>query len=370
MNIYQAKILFDKAGEGGSGAGGGSGGAGDGGSGAAGGDKGSGAGGNANGGSGDAGGAGAGSGASGPGNAPDLLFPDGKGANNPGAGNGNAGDGKGGAPGANANPGQQGGSGANTVVIPANWKEALPVEMRDDSTIKLMEDIPTLAKTLINAQKMIGADKLPIPGKNASENDWKEAFHKLGNPRELAEYNLDLSKETETLMDKTFVERFKKEAHGLGVLPKQASKLAEFFGKLNKDSWQAMEVENNNLKVAGMQALEKEWGSSFQEKKIAAQAAIREYTNVDEQQYLKEMGLGNDSRFLKIMAKIGGGLSEDKLRAAGNGGEFNRGMTPAEAQGKIDEIMKDTKHPYWIQGHENNKAAKAEVERLYGFVKK
>ena len=46
-----------------------------------------------------------------------------------GAGNGNAGDGKGsGAPGANQNSGQQGGNGANTVVIPTNWKEALPVE--------------------------------------------------------------------------------------------------------------------------------------------------------------------------------------------------------------------------------------------------
>lgn len=364
--MFLRRILFDKAGDGGSGGGTGGNSGGDG-AGSSGGSGGSGTGAAGDGGPGGKGGTGNGTG--GGGNAPDLLFQDNGGKGGNGAGNGNAGAGKGSAGDSNANSGQKGGAGDSSVTIPANWKEILPVELRDDPNIKLMEDIPTMAKTLINAQKMIGADKIVIPGKHATDADWKEVAHKLGNPRELAEYKMDIDKETEGLMDKEFIEAFKKEAHGLGVLPRQATALAKFFGNLNKDSWQKMEVEHNNNKMEGMKALEKEWGTTFQEKTSMAKAAIREFVDPKDQPYLRDLGLGSDARFLKIMSKVGATLSEDKLRDSGAGGDFNRGMSPSEAQTKINEVMKDMKHPYFHADHPENKAAKAEVTRLYSFVK-
>lgn len=376
MNTYLAKILFNQAGDGG-GAGGGAGGSG---SGDQGGDKGAGKGsggdaGGGNGGSPPAGNPDGGTGtppnggtppAPGANGAPDLLFGDSKSGTPPGAGNGTPGnDGKG--PNANggADSGQNGGNSNAGPTIPQNWKDALPLEYREDPTIKLMDDVPSMAKTLINAQKMIGADKVPIPGKHASDTDWKEAYHKLGNPRELADYNIELDKDTEGLIEKDFVDKFKKVAHGLGVLPRQANQLVKFFGELNKNAWADIETQGNAQKLENMKGLEKEWGQTFQERTLAAKAAIKEFTTPEEQRFLRDMGLGNDARFLRIMAKVGGTLSEDKLRSAGAGGAaFAGGMTPTEAQDKIKEINADMKHPYWNPDHDGNKAAKTEMARL------
>ena len=39
-----------------------------------------------------------------------------------------------------------------------------------------------LAKSYVNAQSMIGADKVAIPGKHATDEDWGEVYRRLGRP--------------------------------------------------------------------------------------------------------------------------------------------------------------------------------------------
>ena len=44
-----------------------------------------------------------------------------------------------------------------------------------------------MAKSLVNAQSMIGVDKIAIPGKHATDEDWGEVWRKglPGQPRRL-----------------------------------------------------------------------------------------------------------------------------------------------------------------------------------------
>ena len=37
---------------------------------------------------------------------------------------------------------------------------------------------------------MIGADKVAIPGKHATDDDWNVVYTKLGRPNEAKDYNL------------------------------------------------------------------------------------------------------------------------------------------------------------------------------------
>ncbi len=363
MSIFKStNALFEQAGGEGGGSGG-AGGAATGGQGAAGGQSGSGPGHSGDGKSGDgASGGGGGAGAAG---AKDTLFGDAGGKAGSGGGSGDGKGGQGGGTGdANSNGATGGGSGG--IVIPTNWKDALPQELRDEAFMKLVPDVPTLAKNYANVQKLIGADKLPIPGKHATENDWKEAFHKLGNPRDLAEYNIEVDKETEPLVDKEFVEGFKKQAHSLGVLPRQAQAMVKWFGELNKNSWQAVERDSEAKSVADMQALDREWGTAKEAKTVAAKAAIHEFADQETAGLLRDLGLGKNAKFIKFMSKIGETLSEDKLRAADQGGgNFSGHLTPAQASAKIAEIKGNMRHPYWVSTHENHKAAVKEMTGLF-----
>lgn len=353
------RILFDKAGEGGGGA---SGGGSTGGGGAAGGQSGSGANGGGDGKSG--GKSGDSSGASGSGGAADKLFGNDGGSSGGSAGSGDGKGGKSGGDGGNAADGKAGGD-SGTVVFPTNWKDALPAEIKDAAFMKQIEDVPTLAKNYANAQKMIGADKVPIPGKHATTEEWKETFHKLGNPRTLDEYKFDMDKDTEAGVDKAFAEKFRATAHDLGILPNQAGKLVKWFADLNKEAWTNTAKDHEQKLIDGMKSLEREWGNGYDGNLTRAKAALTEFADKDTADFLRSMGLGKDARFLKFMSKVGESLSEDKLRGAA-GGSFKGGLTTTQALEKIAEIKSSPKHPYWNANHENHQSAKKEMETLMG----
>jgi hypothetical protein len=298
----------------------------------------------------------------------DPLF--GKGGEGAGAGKGGDGSGgdKGGAQGAGGDKsagaaGDKGSAGANTVTIPENWKEALPEELRGEASLNLVKDIPTLVKNYINAQKHIGMDKVVIPGKNATTEDWKEAFHKMGNPRDIKEYIVELEKGTE--IDSEFFEQFKGKAHELGVMPRQAKELVQWFAKLNKEVNEKADTESLNGVKAEMSKLKKEWGTAWDANVIRARAAMAEYVDKDTQAAFQKMGLGQNPAFLKVLSKIGETLSEDAIKRH-TGVESGVGsMSPAQALQKIAEIKGDPKHPYWNKDTEGHAKAKKEMDNLF-----
>ena len=53
-----------------------------------------------------------------------------------------------------------------------NWKDSLPEELKAEKALESIQDIPGLAKSYIHAQKMIGSDKIPVPNKFATDEDW------------------------------------------------------------------------------------------------------------------------------------------------------------------------------------------------------
>ena len=66
-----------------------------------------------------------------------------------------------------------------------NWKDTLPDDLKAEKALESIQDIPGLAKSYIHAQKMIGSDKIPVPNKYATDEDWQAVYNKLGRPRTL-----------------------------------------------------------------------------------------------------------------------------------------------------------------------------------------
>lgn len=247
---------------------------------------------------------------------------------------------------------------ATTEDMP-EWMKTLPEEIRLDPSLKPIKDITSLAKSYVHAQQMVGKDKVIIPGKNASEQEWNQLYQKLGLPESVDKYEVP----EPTGAQKEFFAEFKKAALEAKILPTQAKKLLDWYENANKTAIQSMQSKAVEERKAGIDSLRKEWGDAFEREVNVARIALKEFGDEGLTKFLESTGMGDHPAMVKLMNKIGKSLAEDKIKGVGESNRFT--MTPDEAQGKINQIMSDFNHPYHKAGHADHDRAVAEVNKLF-----
>jgi hypothetical protein len=250
------------------------------------------------------------------------------------------------------------------VKLPDNWREAIPSEFKDEPVLQRIQDFPSLVKSLVHAQKAIGANKVVVPSKHATPEDWTNFFQQVGVPKDAKDFKVELPKDA--TFDGEFLDAFKDAAHKANLLPTQAQALVDWFSKANAHKMTAI-AEDRKTKDAGeLQKLQAEWGAAFSTKAQQANIALSHFDPDGKMPaMLKELGLSNNAQLIRFLAKVGETLSEDKI--AGQGGE--PALTPKEAQGELNKIYGDMKHPYWLKEHPGHKAAVEEVQKLTHYMK-
>ena len=63
----------------------------------------------------------------------------------------------------------------NTV----DFKSLIPESFKEEKSLENFNNMEDLLKSYLHAQKMVGADKIPVPNKFATDEDWKEVFTRL-----------------------------------------------------------------------------------------------------------------------------------------------------------------------------------------------
>lgn len=255
-------------------------------------------------------------------------------------------------------PGNAGAGGGGAA--PA-WLSTLPQELQEDATLKKFTDVSTLAKSYINAQKLLGADKIPVPSQHATEEDWQNVFKKLGLP-EADKYEVKFG--DQATLDENFVKEFKVLAHKSGILPKQAQALADWFTESNGKA-EAQIVEARNKQVTKeINDLKNEWGNAFATKLQYANNALAKYADTATLEYLGKTGLANDVRLVKLLSAMGEELfKEGKVPNAGQ--SMGGALTPAQAKKAAQDIIGNKDHPYHQKLHPGHKAAVQEVQELF-----
>lgn len=276
----------------------------------------------------------------------------GTGGNSSGAGSGDTGGG-------NSNGGTQN----QKVQIPENWQEILPDEIKNEPSIKLHKTVDGLAKALINAQKLIGADKIAIP-KNPDEKSIREIHEKLGLPKEAEKYQIKASENSP--IPKELVEGFQKAAFEMGLLPSQAEKVVKWMEQTETKSQESVNLQAKAAYEKNMDTIKAEWGEAYNENVLRAKAALREFGASEEDvKYIKQ-NFGANPAVLRLLAKAGATLAEDKVRGEGSTG--SGAMTPSQALAKIGEIKANLGHAYYNPNHSDHSAAKLEMKKLYEFA--
>ena len=244
-----------------------------------------------------------------------------------------------------------------------DWRSILPDEIREDAALKVVHDIPSLAKMYIHSQKMVGAEKLAIPGKHATADDWKIVYEKLGLPKEVKDYAVKMEGAS---IDAKFVEGFKEIAHKSGVLPQQAQAVADWFMGINKESEETVLKEYQARLKADVDGLKKEWGAAFDQNLARAERVLNEVGNPELKEYLTKSGLAQDVRIVKLLHSIHDKfMKEDTV--VGGGGPAPK-FTPNEARNQANQILGNMDHPYYKNDHPGHKAAVAEVAELFAMA--
>jgi len=234
----------------------------------------------------------------------------------------------------------------NTVA--KSWKETISEEFRNDPNIAKFTEIDALAKSYINATRMIGSDKVIVPNQNSNEDHWNEVYDKLGRPESPDKYKFEIKSDV-VPFEETSIKQFAENAHKLGLNNKQAQGILEFYKNNVEQSAKQSQIDIETSQAQSQQQLRQEWGRAYDEKltkaKSIAQANFsKELLNTQ----LKDgTVLGDNPEIIKGFANIANLLSEDKIIST-ESESVNQGR---DIQTEISKIMDDKSGPYWNKSH-------------------
>ena len=69
---------------------------------------------------------------------------------------------------------------ATTTETPARFIDGLAEDIRNEPSLQNIQDVDQLAKGYVHEQRMVGADKIPLPNKHATDEDWNQFYSRLG----------------------------------------------------------------------------------------------------------------------------------------------------------------------------------------------
>ena len=240
-----------------------------------------------------------------------------------------------------------------------NFKDLIPENFREEKSLENFNNMEDFVKSYLHAQKLVGADKIPVPNKHATEEDWNEVFKKLGAPNSPEDYKYNFKDQE---MDSEAVSEFNKTAHRLGLLPKQAEGLIKFYNEMNVNNAASQEEAAAQAQMNVEAELKKEFGPQYnkrldQAKRLAVNSLGQDFL---ENTYLKDGSrLGDNLQVIKAFSDLADKLSEDPI-IQGDGTSY---MTAKDIEKEIDELTQEGS-AYWDKSHVNHDKAVTEVLKL------
>ena len=240
-----------------------------------------------------------------------------------------------------------------------NFQDLIPEEYKGEKSLSNFKDMNDFVKSYLSAQKIVGADKIPVPNKFATEDDWKAVFTKLGAPENPDDYKYNF-KEGE--VDQELLSTFNQQAHKLGLLPQQAESLIKFYNDMNEGSSIQAEEKAAETRLHTENELKKEFGPQYvkrldQAKKLAISSLGNEF--LENTLLADGSRLGDNLNVVKAFSNLAEKLSEDEVIK----GDSSSYMTANEIEKEINSLTEEGS-PYWTKTHPNHQKAVQEVYKL------
>jgi len=216
-----------------------------------------------------------------------------------------------------------------------NWRDSLPEDIRDETSLGTCKSLEGMARQYINAQKMIGKDKIGLLGDNPTEAEKNEFYKTLGRPDTPEDYNLKRPDDfPEELFSADRASKAQELFHKIGLTSKQAAELMDFDLQNTLQSYQNIQNDIEANRQETENACYTKYGNAWPQRKQFANVTILEGANGDEELHARIVKqFGSNLDFIEMAANIGSKFAEHGMVTATNI------PTPASIQEQIDELI-------------------------------
>jgi hypothetical protein len=232
-----------------------------------------------------------------------------------------------------------------------------------DSPIGKYKTVGELAKGYSEAQKLIGAKGVIIPGEKATPEEWNKYYTALGRPEKPEGYKFSPIENLHPEVKSTPETEagFKSLMHKHGIPAKQADGLYKDYMGLVSGALTKRDEKMGVDKHEAEKALRNDWGADYDDNVNKVRRLIDKFGGEGGREAFGD--LGNNPKVLKTIANIAKKFSEDGFVK----GAATQNSETKEANQRITDIMLNREHPFWVAGPGHAEAV-AEMQRLQKVV--
>jgi len=237
-----------------------------------------------------------------------------------------------------------------------NWISSLPEDLQTNESLKKFSSIESLAKSYVNAESMIGADKMIKPNKNFSDEDWSNFYSAAGRPDDAKNYEVNYETDNPEALD-----NFKTSAHKLGLSTSQAQGILDYYNQMQSTAIESMTRDSEQQKHQSELELRKELGQQFEPSIMKARQAAQTFASEEilKLQLQDGSALKDHPGVVKMFMGIADKMGEDVIRAEGDG-SF---LSPTEIDKQISELTQPNT-AYWSKTHPDHDKVVQQVLEL------
>jgi hypothetical protein len=245
------------------------------------------------------------------------------------------------------------------------WAKGLKVdeEILKDPSLKAIQDLDSLTKSYVHAQRRIGAKGVIIPNENSTKEEWDTFYQKVGVPLEEQDYTSKVTLPQDSKLGEQFGKDFVKKAHELRIKPEQANKMYEFFNSQASETEKTFKAQMEEQTQQELNQLRDKLGEdAYNVRLTKAGKLIKEELGEEFHTYLKETGLGKNAKLVEAFMNLSERMyGEEKLPSNDGGGT----LTKDQMQQEINDAMSDPKGPYLNSNHPDHKRKVAEIQKYF-----
>lgn len=276
---------------------------------------------------------------------------------------------EGGSGGQGADGGAQGGQSQAVTLNADNWREFVPPELKEEPSLANIKDVGSLFKGYVNAQRMVGAEKLVVPtGALDTKENWDLIYSKLGRPESPEKYEFKRGELPKGLSwNETMEKGFKDISHEIGLSSRQAQRLYDFYNQAVLTEYQGFMDQEAKGAEEAQRILQETFGADAPKAKELAGKVIGHFAEKAEHKEALAQLMEKVPALQIVLAKVGQSLRESTLHK-GDGGGSSFASSPEQAQQIKMDIMTNKENPlnaaYFDKRHPNHAQALDEVLRL------
>jgi len=241
-----------------------------------------------------------------------------------------------------------------------DFQSLIPEEYREEKSLQNFNKMDDFVKSYLHSQKLVGLDKIAVPNKHATDEDWKEVYKKLGSPETADAYKYSLPEDHQVPEDT--LKSFSEEAVKLGLLPNQADGIMKYYNDVINQGLNDQNMKADEARKVSEQELRQEFGPTFDNKITGAKNLATATLGADflnNTMLADGSKLGDNIQIVKAFANLSEKLSEDDI-VKGDTPEY---MTTNEITKQIASLQQKGS-AYWDKKHPAHAIAVEEVASL------